>query len=291
MAEKIDWHQLFGLINLDFFQGEPVKVDRDKDLSEVKQELDVVLILKEENAVVKRQLPDGMQGHLRRYNLVSFKSHQESLTLDAMDELFAYYVNYRKQASERSDRPDARELFQVFAVSAKYPEALSKILALNQVMPGVYDCLYGQTPIRILVASRLAQTPNNAILHLFSAVQSVIQYGMENYGPVSPDRSSLIRKLFVGYQLEGFAMPISLEEFVRKERLEFWQSCTPEQRAAMLQGVSPEERLKDIPPEVRLKDIPPEVRLKEVPVEQRLLGLTPEQRAELLRLLQNPPAT
>jgi hypothetical protein len=141
---------------------------------------------------------------------------------------------------------------------------------------------------------------------------------MENYGPVSPDRSSLIRKLFVGYQLEGFAMPISLEEFVRKERLEFWQSCTPEQRAAMLQGVSPEERLKDIPPEVLLKDIPPEVllkdippevllkdippevllkdiplevRLKEVPVEQRLLGLTPEQRAELLRLLQNPPAS
>lgn len=65
----------FGLSWTDFFRGLPVTVDLEKDLSLKKQLLDVIIIRKEAGTLDCR-LPDGFE-ELAKYNLVSFKSHQE----------------------------------------------------------------------------------------------------------------------------------------------------------------------------------------------------------------------
>jgi hypothetical protein len=51
------WYRLFGLSLVDFFQGMPVDVELEKDLSLKQQLLDVVIIRKQP-VPLSRQLPD-----------------------------------------------------------------------------------------------------------------------------------------------------------------------------------------------------------------------------------------
>jgi hypothetical protein len=53
MSEATPWHWLFGLSLMDFFRGQPVSVEMEKDLSLRLQLLDVVLI----RVIVVRELP------------------------------------------------------------------------------------------------------------------------------------------------------------------------------------------------------------------------------------------
>ena len=72
-----DWHRLFGLVLADFFTGTPFKVDIERDLSEQQQFL-YVLIIRRSRASYPGRLPDGL-AELAAHNLVTFKSHRESL--------------------------------------------------------------------------------------------------------------------------------------------------------------------------------------------------------------------
>jgi hypothetical protein len=94
MDEQRPWHRLFALSWMDFFRGQPVTVEPEKDLSLKKQLLDVVLIRKEGGAVTCK-LPDGFE-ELAGYNLVTFKSYQEKLSAWTVQELLGHYVNLRK---------------------------------------------------------------------------------------------------------------------------------------------------------------------------------------------------
>jgi hypothetical protein len=75
MEEQRPWHRLFGLTWMDFFTGQPVTVELEKDLSLKKQLLDVLLIRKEAE-ILSCRLPDGFED-LAWYNLVTFKSHAQ----------------------------------------------------------------------------------------------------------------------------------------------------------------------------------------------------------------------
>ena len=94
MEEQRPWHRLFGLTWMDFFTGQPVTVEMEKDLSLKKQLLDVLLIRKEAEVLTCR-LPDGFED-LARFNLVTFKSHAEKLSAWTLSELVGHYVNLRK---------------------------------------------------------------------------------------------------------------------------------------------------------------------------------------------------
>jgi hypothetical protein len=91
MNEQRPWHRMFGLTWTDFFTGQPVTVEMEKDLSVKKQLLDVLLIRKEAEFLDCR-LPDGFE-NLARFNLVTFKSHMEKLSLWTLQELVGHYVN------------------------------------------------------------------------------------------------------------------------------------------------------------------------------------------------------
>src|SRR5437016_3597063 len=91
------WHRLFGLVLPDFFTGSPFVVDLEKDLSLQQQFLEVV-ILRRTAGRYRGRLPDGLDD-LVDHNLLTFKSHQESLSDWALKELTGHYVACRKQVS------------------------------------------------------------------------------------------------------------------------------------------------------------------------------------------------
>ena len=141
--EQLNWHHLFGLMVQDFLTGTPCEVELERDLSMKSQFLDV-LIHRKTDAPLTRTLPDGLEGQLAKHNLITFKSHREALDDDALDELLAHYVNYRKQISPDFDNRLPKEDFRLFAISARYPEGLAKQTTLAEVQPGVFDAIGAQ---------------------------------------------------------------------------------------------------------------------------------------------------
>jgi hypothetical protein len=254
MSEPISWHRLFGLSLVDFFRGMPVHVELEKDLSLKQQLLDVVLIRKETGPLPSR-LPDGFE-ELAAHNLVSFKSYQEALDGWALNELVGHYVNYRKQAS-----PSMQELlpetdFRLFAVSVRFPQGLTRQAVLTPVQPGVYEVRHFTGVLRVIVVHELPQEEHNALLHLFSARNDLLRYGVEHYRQRSEETSTLLLQLFNRYRLEVTLMPDALEQFA-KETIE--------------------ELLKETPLEQRIKGVPAEQLLERVPAEQRLKGLSADE--------------
>ena len=109
--EYTDWHRLFGLLLMDFFSGSPFRVEIETDLSLKRQMLDVVIIRKGEGRF-SGPLPDGL-GERAAYNLITFKSFQETLTDWALKELTGHYVNYVKQVSPSMQELLPEDLFRL----------------------------------------------------------------------------------------------------------------------------------------------------------------------------------
>jgi hypothetical protein len=285
--EQRDWHRLFGLILTDFFTGSPFQVELEKDLSLKKQLLEVV-ILRRGEGTFRERLPDGLED-LARHNLITFKSYQETLDDWSLKELTGHYVNYRKQVSpargELLPEPD----FRLYAVSARYPHNLAGQVSWTAVQPGVYDCRRGTDVIRVVVLGQLPQSEHNAMLHLFSASQEQVRYGIEHYRQHSDGTSTLLNRLFEQYRKEGVQMPYTMADFLRDYVKEHLKDLTPEER---LEGLSPEERLKGLSVEKRLEGLSPEKRLEGLSPEERLKGLSAEEIAALLERFKRdePPA-
>src|SRR5580692_11303794 len=111
-----DWHRLFGLLLTDFFTDSPFIVEVERDLSEQQQFLDVVVLRRGRGRFVGR-LPDGMDG-LAEHNLITFKSHRETLDAWAMKELVGHFVAYRKLVSASPSQLLPEEAIRMYAVCA-----------------------------------------------------------------------------------------------------------------------------------------------------------------------------
>ena len=173
--EQTNWHHRFGVLVQDFFTGTPCEVELERDLSVKSQFLDV-LIHRKTDEPLDRVLPDGLEGNLAEHNLITFKSHQQALDAWALDELLAHYVNYRKQVSPTTDDLLPEGGFRLFAVAARHPDGLARQASLTEVQPGVYEVFWGLTKVRIIVAGRLPQKEPNALLHLFSASEPLLNH-------------------------------------------------------------------------------------------------------------------
>jgi hypothetical protein len=109
----------------------------------------------------------------------------------------------------------------------------------------VYDCLWGNDQIRVIVAGELPRETHNAPLHLFSAAPRLVGFGRNAYQPRSEQTSRLLEQLFERFQGEGFAMSYTMEDFNRQyvqHMKERFQKLTPEEREKMLQALPLEER-------------------------------------------------
>jgi hypothetical protein len=268
----MDWHRLFGLLLTDYFTGLPFVVEIEKDLSLQQQFLDVV-ILRRGRGRLTRRLPDGLND-LGAHNLVTFKSHQEALDDWALKELTGHYVNYRKQVSRDKEPLLPESAFRLYAVCSRYPHNLANEVPWETVQPGVYRCRRGTDTIQVVVAGQLSRQEHNAPLHLFSASAEQVSYGAEHYQQRSAQTSTLLDRLFQGYQGEGVIMPYTMEDFKGDYILEHFKQLSPDQQQQALRSLSPKDRrevLRTLSPEDRrevLRTLSPEELLAVLSVEE-----------------------
>jgi hypothetical protein len=239
----IDRHRLFGLLLTDFFTDSPYVVDTERDLSKQQQILDVIILRRGKGRFTQR-LPDGLDD-LVEHNLLTFKSHQESLDDWALKELIGRYVAYCKLVSRSPTDLLPEERFRLYAVCNRFPHNLAAVVDLVPAGLGVYRCRFGTDVIRIVVVRQLAEEPHNAPLFLFSGSPEQVLYGASHYRLRSESTSTLLYQLLASYQGEGLPMPYTMEDFKRdfiKEHLhEFLQDLTPQQREELLRAVPTEE--------------------------------------------------
>jgi hypothetical protein len=140
------------------------------------------------------------------------------------------------------------------------------------------------------------------LLHLVSAAQEQVQYGVEHYRTHSADISTIVNDLFKEHTVEGLDMPYTIEDYKRERAQGLWPS--PEARKAvakllkqftteeLLEGRPLDEILKQFTAEELLEGRPREEILKQFTTEQILEGLPREEiEAYLNRVDKQPPAT
>jgi len=240
----------------DVFFDSDCEVTVEKELSKVKQSLDVAIIKKKEG-LQPDLLPDGLE-NLKTYNLLTYKSHREALNVWAAEELCGHYVSYRKEMRARLKKMPPSEDFGLYAVSARYPAKLARRFGLTPAgAPGIYDMRFMDLPIRLVVLKRVEQTERNAPWLMFSDVSGKVQFGASVYKWKAP-LGSLVNMLFRKYEMGGMIMPYTREDFQRDMKKEALQSLTDEDVERLLKGLKPEERLKGLHPKDRLKGLNPE---------------------------------
>lgn len=236
-----DWHRLFGLFLIDFFTDSPFTVEVERDLSAQQQFLDVVILRRGRGRFVGR-LPNGLED-LAEHNLISFKSHRESLDDWAMKELVGHYVAYRKLVSASPSQLLPEDRFRLYAVCARFPHNLSGQVPWQEQQAGVYHCRWGTDVVRVIVAGQLSREPHNAPLHLFSASPELVGFGRGAYQRHSERTSNLLGKLFERLKGEGFVMSYTMEDFIREDLLERFRKLPPEERKTWLDSLPLEDRL------------------------------------------------
>ena len=228
----------------DFFAGSAFEVELEKELSKQRQLLDVVILRKRHGEFVGR-LPDGLD-NLSNHNLITFKSHHEALDDWAFKELTGHYVNYRKQLSNRREPLVPESEFRRYAVCSRFPDNLTKTVALQELQAGVYRRQRGTDAIQVVVACELPQAEQNAPLHLFTASAERVEYGRRTYRQRIATTSTVLNQLLGNYRQEGVTMPYTIADFEKDYVREHIKSLTAEER---VEGLSLEERLLDKTPE------------------------------------------
>ncbi|MCE9532662.1 MAG: hypothetical protein K8T89_16310 [Planctomycetes bacterium] len=223
----------------------------------MKQQLLDVVVLRKSQEPYAGQLPDGLD-NLATHNLITFKSHQETLDDWALKELTGHYVNYRKQVSPSFEKLLPEDEFRLYAVSSRYPQDLAHSSDWRALQDGVFECRRGSDIIRVVVLRQLPETENNSILHLLSASPEKVSFGASHYLQHSAETSTLLSTLFEGYEREGVAMPYTMEQFLREYHQRKFKELSPEKRHEMLQDLPVEERLQGLSPEERLAGLSPE---------------------------------
>ena len=291
-----DWHRLFGMLLTDFFTGWPFAVDVERDLSQQQQLLDVLIVRRGRGRQPGR-LPDGL-APLAAHNLITFKSHRETLDAYAMKELLQHFVAYHKLASPSPKELLPEEQFRLYAICARFPHKLAQQVPWQEQQPGVYDCTWATDTVRVIVAGELPREEQNAPLHLFSASVELVGYGRDAYRQRSERTSHLLRQLLERYRGEA-SMSFTVEDFDRWYFMDHFAKLTPQEQREALGKLTPQRRkevLQSLPPEERLAGIPPEEprghsargRLAGIPPEDRLAGIPPEEIRRYLDRVSKP---
>jgi len=264
----ISWHRLFGITLTDYFSDSSYAVTLEEDLSLKQQLLDVVIVqtAKEEKKKLPDDLPDGLE-NLGPYNLITYKSHQDTLDDFAIYELCGHYVNYRKKISPSFDHLLPAGDFRLYAVSARYPQNLANQVDFENAGQGVYDVRWGSRSIRLIVLSRIAETKKNAPWLMFSAVPEKVRYGAAHYA-WHTQVSSIMNHLFQKYNMEGMTMPYTVDDYLKENKEEMFKYLTQEDIDRILKGLKPEDRLKGLTTEEVFKRFKPEDLLKRLSLKE-----------------------
>jgi hypothetical protein len=119
MESQRPWHHLFGLSLIDFFRGQPVTVELEKDLSLKQQLLDVVILHK------------GAAPARRLRGLVRSQLHHLQVASGGAGRLGLVRVDRPLRELSQTDEPEHEELvagigLPQFAVSVRFPQNLAR---------------------------------------------------------------------------------------------------------------------------------------------------------------------
>jgi hypothetical protein len=245
---------------------------------------------------------DFLSPILRLYSVLEYKSPQDRLTWDDLDQGRIYGLLCKRKYHRLWDSEIA-VIFLASAVAGDFYEVAEK----NGFVFGKADkgirCCRVQGPgaaegmaFYVVNLLDLGQEYPDSLLNLLSARRHLYQM------PDSGDGRSIMARDLLYATLSQELKKImeqhknmpglnEVTEDLAELRRQVMAMHTVEERLA---GISPEQRLAGLPPEQvlaaylpeqRLAGLPPEQVLAAYPPEQRLLGLSAEQRTALLELL------
>lgn len=114
------------------------------------------------------------------YNIVTYKSHHESLDVDAINEFIGYFVGYKKGVAKAStDKDHSGDTYHLTAVCTRYSDALVKQAGnkWSQIKDGVYR-IELLIDIIVVITSRVEIKPSNSAWLLFSHDKDRIEYAL-----------------------------------------------------------------------------------------------------------------
>jgi hypothetical protein len=178
-----NWHRLMGLLLERTLSEAFWEVRLEAETTRVPQYLDVLILKRPTPMPQAIMLPDGLT-LTTEINLLSYKSHQESLTIWTIQELIGHYVSYRKILAVKDQDhtlPDATR-FQLYAITTMYPTALATQMGTAwQVteQSGVYRLIGFGLEITVIVTRQIPPAPHNRPWNLLSHDPKLIRYAVE----------------------------------------------------------------------------------------------------------------
>ena len=169
----------------------------------------------------------------------------------------------------------AESEFQLFAVSTRFPQKLSQLLALQRVSAGVYDVPWCTGQVRLIVLSEIPEGAHNAVWRLFSAKPEAVMQARNQYQLHQSRISTIVQQLFEYYQKERMNMSYTVQDYQKdyvREHLDL---------------LSTDEVLKRYSTNDRIKDLSPDEVLKRYSPDDIFDNLSPEYLKALLKKLEN----
>ncbi|KOR32277.1 hypothetical protein TI05_08255 [Achromatium sp. WMS3] len=113
------------------------------------------------------------------HNIVTYKSHHETLDANAINEHIGYYIGYKKGIEKLTDKDHSQDTYHLVAVCTRYPETLAQQAGTrwSKLQTGVYK-LDWLIDITIVVTSQVEVTPHNSSWLLFSHDKNRVEYAL-----------------------------------------------------------------------------------------------------------------
>ncbi|MBF0230871.1 MAG: hypothetical protein HQK63_14990 [Desulfamplus sp.] len=213
--DKTDWHRLWGMMVSPLFERLGCEVTVEVDLSLKAQRLDMTVVTKTKPISFEGVNPEYYQGfeNLNDHNLISFKSFNEVFNLEAIEEFYGHFSNYKKMKNIKE-----QGVVNLYAVTHHFPKDLFDRYIKTDLLEciaenRIYD-LKVFTPVRFIITNAF----EHPILGLFSNDPEQIMKSrrqLEQDGWLLEHVSSYLEKLYKFYSLEGVNMPYTKEMFFR----------------------------------------------------------------------------
>ncbi len=199
-----EWHRMVGVVIVHLLENTPFKVETEVDVALTPKKIDIVITTPTVPTVPPPLIAVGIE-ELREKNLFTFKSHQESLNIDTLQELVSYYTDYRKTFAPKKKKRLKAETLRLFAISTRRPETIIDNPDIPQkwITNGVYDLQFASIVIRLIVIHELEEREENANLFLFSNNKKQVQYGQKHHNLTNTKYETLIDFLLNRYKEEG----------------------------------------------------------------------------------------
>jgi len=207
------------------------------DLSLKIQRLDMVVVTKQDAISFDGVDPDYYQGfeNLNEHNLISFKSFNESFNMEAIEEFYGHFTNYKKMREIKNEGN-----INLYAVTHHFPEKLFGKYRGTKFLHciadrRIYD-LKVFTPVRFIITNAF----EHPILGLFS--NNIEQIGksrnrLEKDGWLLENVSSYLEELYNHYSLEGVNMPYTKEMFVKDHYPEHYDKFLLGEKKGLQKGL------------------------------------------------------